>query len=84
MEYSFPIRETVSRALVYVTPIRRVCDMNRAHGMNHTYIAEHSKVLITHTGELGTKAQVLARAHTPITVGLEIFANYGPRTRLDF
>lgn len=84
MEYSFPIRETGSRFLVHVTPIRGLCDMNRAHAMNHTCSAEHSNALITHTGELGTKAQVLVRAQKPITAGLEIFANYGPKDKIRF
>lgn len=84
MEYSFPITETGSRALVYVTPIHRVGDIFRAHAMNHTCSTEHSNALITHNGEVGTKAQVLVRARTPIGAGLEIFANYGPKDEIRF
>ena len=84
MEYSFPIRETGSTALVYVTPIRGVCDLFRAHAMNHTCSAEHSNALITHTGELGTKAQVLVRARKPIGAEVEIFANYGLVDKIRF
>ena len=84
MDYSFPIRETGSRALVYVTPIRSICDMNRDHAMNHTYSAEHSNTLITHTGELGTKAQVLVRAQKPIAASSRSLPTTNQRTRLDF
>ena len=54
------------------------------NAMNHRCSAEHSNALTRHNGEVGTKAQVLVRARTPIGAGLEIFANYGPKDEIRF
>ena len=82
--YSIPIRETGSRTLVYFTPIGRVQDQYRAHAMNHTCGAADSNAVITHTGDIARKAQVLVRATRDIAKGREVFACYGPKDKIRF
>ena len=82
--YSIPIRETGSRTLVYFTPIGGVQDQYRAHAMNHTCGAADSNAVITHTGDIARKAQVLVRATRDIAKGREVFACYGPKDKIRF
>ena len=82
--YSIPIRETGSRTLVYFTPIGGVQDQYRAHAMNHTCGAADSNAVITHSGDIARKAQVLVRATRDIAKGRDVFACYWPKDKIRF
>ena len=61
----------------------RVGTKYRAHAMNHTCSAEYSNALITHTGELASRAQVLVRACKAIARGSRALPTTDQRTRFD-